>query len=112
MEKGSEKINSLRDDSLNALSIGKREIKEERWADVAKKRLNDEVDRGVQNNVTDRALDDLRCMGFQLRGYNSEFIEPRNNNTNSSCELAVDIYLMKRTKIGDCHRIGKALWKW
>ncbi|KAK8672427.1 hypothetical protein V6N13_110797 [Hibiscus sabdariffa] len=81
--------------------------KEERWGDVAKKRLydeDDEVDRGVevelgenmgpvsgiQNNVFDRALDDLRCMGFQLRESNSEYIEPSNNNGKSSWELAVD----------------------
>ncbi|KAL4387762.1 hypothetical protein GQ457_09G013100 [Hibiscus cannabinus] len=160
-EKGSENINSLGDDSLIALSLGKEEIKggcttgmepnrhlgenemkggehglqaknindkilsaertvieqkecaadvvekEVRWADVAKKRLNDEddeVDRGVevelgeniwpvsglQDNVSVRALDDLRYMGFQLRKSNSEYIEPSNNNGKSSWELAVD----------------------
>ncbi|KAL4332984.1 hypothetical protein GQ457_07G001180 [Hibiscus cannabinus] len=58
--------------------------KEERWAAVTKERLNDEdndVDRrveielgenigpvsGIQDNVSDHTLDDLRCMGFQLR---------------------------------------------
>ncbi|KAL4295936.1 hypothetical protein GQ457_12G029240 [Hibiscus cannabinus] len=81
--------------------------KEERWADVAMKRLDDEddeVDRGVevqlgenigpvsgiQDNVYDRALDDLRCVGFQLRESNSEYIEPSNNNGKSSWELDVD----------------------
>ncbi|KAK8626687.1 hypothetical protein V6N13_134320 [Hibiscus sabdariffa] len=78
--------------------------KEERWVDVAKKRLNDEVDRGVevelgenmgpvsgiQDNVSDRALDDLRCMGFQLRESNSEYTEPSNSNGKSSWELAVE----------------------
>ncbi|KAL4333664.1 hypothetical protein GQ457_07G001280 [Hibiscus cannabinus] len=71
--------------------------KEERWVVVAKERLNDEdndVDRGVeielcenigpvsgiQDNVSDHTLDDLGCMGFQLRESNSEYIEPSNIN--------------------------------
>ncbi|KAL4298274.1 hypothetical protein GQ457_12G029320 [Hibiscus cannabinus] len=115
-EKESENTNSLGDDSLIALSLGNKEIKggcttdvvekEERWADVAKKRLNDEDDEvggvevelgenigpvsGIQDNVSDRALGDLRCMGFQLRESNSEYIEPSNNNAKSSWELVVD----------------------
>ncbi|KAK8508449.1 hypothetical protein V6N12_020230 [Hibiscus sabdariffa] len=129
-EKGLENINSLGDDSLNAVSLGKEENKggcttgmepnrhieenemkgsnvvekEERWVDVAKKRLNDEVDRGVvvelgeniepisgiHDNVSDRALDDLRGMGFQLRESNPEYFEPSNNHGKSSWELAVD----------------------
>ncbi|KAK8490668.1 hypothetical protein V6N13_046933 [Hibiscus sabdariffa] len=77
---------------------------EQRWPDVAKNSLNDEVDQGVevelgenfgpisgiQNNVTDRALDDLRYMGFQLRESNSKYVEPNNNIGKSSWELAVD----------------------
>ncbi|KAK8644209.1 hypothetical protein V6N13_123521 [Hibiscus sabdariffa] len=125
-EKGSENINSLGDDSLMHSLLERRKlkmdvqlcdkilsaerivieekectadvvVKEERWAAVAKERLNDEdndVGRGVevelgentgpvngiQDNVSDQTLDDLRCMGFQLRESNSEYIELSNSN--------------------------------
>ncbi|KAL4297388.1 hypothetical protein GQ457_12G029290 [Hibiscus cannabinus] len=103
-EKGSENINSLGDDSLKELLLSRKNVQQTWWKKRRGNDEDDEVDRGVevelgenigrvsgiQDNVCDRALDDLRCMGFQLRESNSEYIEPSNNNGKSSWELDVD----------------------